>query len=151
MKLLASTTFRRDPAAVPAARKFVRTVLVSLDLTDDAQERLVLASAEACNNVVLHADCDTFTVTVSRDDRSCVIDVTDSGHGFYVPSSFEMPPANEVGRRGLALMQALVDRVRVASSPMGTAVMLSQALATSGAPAAANGTAAAVPGRAAAG
>ena len=149
MQLLASTTFRRDPTAVPAARKFVRTVLASLDLTDDAQERLVLAAAEACNNVVLHADCDTFTVTVSRDDRSCVIDVTDSGHGFYVPSSFDMPPASEVGRRGLALMQALVDRVRVASSPMGTAVMLCQALANSGA-AAANGTAAAaMPGRAA--
>lgn len=132
MNLLASTTFRRDPAAVPAARSFVRTTLLPLALSPDAQDRLVLAAAEACNNVVLHAECDSFTVSVSRDDRSCVIDISDSGHGFYVPASFDMPPASEVGRRGLALMQALVDRVQVASSPMGTVVMLAQALSSNG-------------------
>jgi anti-sigma regulatory factor (Ser/Thr protein kinase) len=133
MDLLASTRFRREPAAVPAARGFIRRVLVTLDMAPDSLDRLVLAAAEAFNNVVLHAECDYFTVSVSRDADACVIGVTDSGHGFFVPPSFEMPPATEVGRRGLALMHALVDRVQVASSPTGTAVMLAQALSTNGA------------------
>lgn len=102
-------------------------------MTSDSRERLVLAAAEACNNVVLHAACDSFTVSISQDDDTCVLGVTDSGHGFYVPGSFEMPPANDVGHRGLALMHALVDQMRVASSASGTAVLLSQKLSPNGA------------------
>jgi anti-sigma regulatory factor (Ser/Thr protein kinase) len=133
MDLLASTRFRREPAAVPAARAFVRRALARLEMSADARDRLVLAAAEAFNNVVLHAECDSFAVSISRDDVTCVVDVTDEGHGFYVPTSFDMPPASDVGHRGLAIMQALVDRVRVASSPTGTEVMLAQALSTNGA------------------
>jgi anti-sigma regulatory factor (Ser/Thr protein kinase) len=132
MELLVSTRFRREPVAVPAARAFVRRALAPLDLEAEARERLVLAAAEAFNNVVLHAECDSFTVSVSRDGDTCVLGVTDSGHGFYVPGSFEMPPANDVGHRGLALMQALVDELRVASSPTGTAVLLAQKLSGNG-------------------
>jgi anti-sigma regulatory factor (Ser/Thr protein kinase) len=133
METLASTTFRREPTAVPAARAFVLKTLVRLDMTPDARDSLVLAAAEACNNVVLHAECDSFVVSVSRDEHTCLVDITDSGHGFYVPASFDMPPASQVGRRGLAMMQALVDRVQVASSPTGTAVMLMQTLSSNGA------------------
>jgi anti-sigma regulatory factor (Ser/Thr protein kinase) len=132
MHLLASTRFRREPAAVPAARAFVRRVLTPLEMSADARDRLVLAAAEAFNNVVLHAECDSFAVSISRDDDTCVVDVSDEGHGFYVPTSFDMPPASDVGHRGLAIMQALVDRVRVASSPTGTEVMLAQALSGNG-------------------
>jgi anti-sigma regulatory factor (Ser/Thr protein kinase) len=132
MDLLASTRFRREPAAVPAARAFVRKAVSSLEMTVDARERLVLAAAEAFNNVVLHAECDSFAVSVSRDDHTCMVDISDTGHGFYVPASFDMPPASDVGNRGLAIMKALVDRVRVASSPTGTEVVLSQALSSNG-------------------
>jgi anti-sigma regulatory factor (Ser/Thr protein kinase) len=102
-------------------------------MSADARDRLVLAAAEAFNNVVLHAECDSFAVRISSDDDTCVIDVSDEGHGFYVPTSFDMPPTSDVGHRGLAIMQALVDRVRVASSPTGTEVMLAQALSGNGA------------------
>jgi anti-sigma regulatory factor (Ser/Thr protein kinase) len=133
MEMLASTRFRREPAAVPAARAFVRRVLLPLDMGSDARDRLVLAAAEAFNNVVLHAECDSFAVSISRDDGICVVDVTDTGPGFYVPSTFDMPPASDLGHRGLAIMQALVDRVRVSSSPTGTAVTLAQTLSSNGA------------------
>lgn len=133
MDLLASTRFRREPAAVPAARAFVRRALVRLDMAPDALDRLVLAAAEAINNVILHAECDAFAVSVSRDGEACVVDVIDSGAGFYVPRSFDMPPANDVGHRGLALMHALVDRVDVVSSSTGTVVVLAQTLSTNGA------------------
>ncbi len=101
-------------------------------MTSDARDRLVLAAAEAFNNVVLHAVCDSFAVSISRDDSICIVDVTDTGTGFYVPSTFDMPPASDVGHRGLAIMQALVDRVRVSSSPTGTAVTLAQTLSSNG-------------------
>lgn len=103
-----------------------------LDMNADALDRLVLAAAEAINNVVLHADGESFVVNISRDDSACVLSVTDSGPGFYVPASFDMPPANQVDHRGLALMQALVNHVHVASSPTGTAVVLVQALSSNG-------------------
>jgi serine/threonine-protein kinase RsbW len=129
MKLLASSTFRREPTAVPTARAFVTRSLGPLALSVEASERLVLAAAEAFNNVVLHAEGDSFAVTVAADGSSCTVSVTDSGGGFRAPRSRPaMPPAYEVGRRGLALMYALVDRVEVISTTSGTAVVLAQAL-----------------------
>jgi anti-sigma regulatory factor (Ser/Thr protein kinase) len=101
-------------------------------MTPEALDRMVLAAAEAFNNVILHAAGDWFSVTVSRDDGACVVEISDSGAGFYVPDTFEMPPSNDVAHRGLALMQALVDRVDVASSSTGTEVELVQRLSPNG-------------------
>jgi serine/threonine-protein kinase RsbW len=130
MTVLASSTFRREPAAVPSARAFVAQTLASLPLTLDVAERLVLAAAEACNNVVLHAEGDTFAVAVAVDDDDCSIHVTDAGGGFRAPRRRPaMPAADETGHRGLALMYALVDRVEVSSSAEGTDVVLVQQVA----------------------
>jgi anti-sigma regulatory factor (Ser/Thr protein kinase) len=137
MNLPASSTFRREPATVPSARAFVRTSLAGLALDEDAVDRLVLASAEAFNNVIFHAEGDEYSVTVSVAGASCSVAVTDDGSGFYAPSAPPpMPPAHEVGHRGLALMYALVDEVAVHSTPSGTAVVLHQALSANGASAA---------------
>jgi anti-sigma regulatory factor (Ser/Thr protein kinase) len=100
-----------------------------LTLTVDASERLVLAAAEAFNNVVLHAEGESFAVTVAVEGDACTVSVADSGHGFCAPTGRPaMPPANEVNSRGLALMYALVDKVEVVSTARGTAVVLAQAL-----------------------
>lgn len=129
MKLLASSTFRREPAAVPTARAFVTRTLAPLALPIEVSDRLVLAAAEAFNNVVLHASGDTFAVTVSVESGACTVRVADGGGGFTVPTTRPvMPPAHEVNHRGLALMYALVDRVDVVSTARGTAVVLAQAL-----------------------
>jgi len=130
MTVLASSTFRREPAAVPSARAFVAQTLAPLAFPVDVADRLVLAAAEACNNVVLHATGDTFAVAVTVDDDDCSIHVTDAGGGFRAPRRRPaMPAADETGHRGLALMYALVDRVEVASSAEGTAVVLVQRVA----------------------
>ena len=130
MTVLASSMFRREPAAVPSARAFVARTLGSLALTVDAAERLILATAEACNNVVLHAQGDSFAVAVALDDDGCSISVTDRGTGFRPPRRRPaMPSADETGHRGLALMYALVDHVEVSSGADGTAVLLVQRLA----------------------
>ena len=91
-------------------------------------ESLVLAVAEACNNAILHADGDDFTVTVAVEDGRAVVTVADQGAGFVPPSSPRMPGPFATGHRGLALMQALVDDVDVVSDAAGTTVMLAQTL-----------------------
>lgn len=129
MKLLASSTFRREPAAVPTARAFVTRTLGPLALSSEASDRLVLACAEAFNNVVLHASGESFAVTVAVESGACTVRVADGGNGFTVPSVRPvMPPAHEVNNRGLALMYALVERVDVVSTARGTAVVLAQPL-----------------------
>jgi anti-sigma regulatory factor (Ser/Thr protein kinase) len=130
-------TFSREAAAAPLARRFVRGA-VSAEVSDpDAIDRLVQAAGEAINNVIAHAAGPFFAVRVRvhvpdpvhLPDPVCVVGVIDSGRGFAVPSRIAMPGPLEEGRRGLALMQALVDRVDVASSAVGTVVTLTQRLA----------------------
>jgi len=129
MDVLASSTFRREPAAVPSARAFVTKSLESLALSVDAADRLVLAVAEACNNVVIHAGGESFGVAIALHERSCHVSVTDQGAGFFAPSGRPaMPSADETGHRGLALMYALVDSVDLVSTPHGTAVVLVMSL-----------------------
>jgi len=91
----------------------------------DVGESLVQAAAEACNNAILHAAGDTFTVTVDvQGSGVCTLTVSDVGHGFDPPEHARMPSPQAVGHRGLALMEALVDRVNVSSTPAGTTVVL---------------------------
>jgi anti-sigma regulatory factor (Ser/Thr protein kinase) len=133
MDVQTSTRFRRQPAAVPSARAFVDHVLRSAGLAPEVVDALVLAVAEACNNATLHAEGDTFTVTVTIDDSTCTLTVSDLGRGFRPPRRARMPSPDAVGQRGLALMEALVDHVDVSSSPAGTTVRLVHDLAASAA------------------
>ena len=126
MDLQVSTSFRRHTAAVPWARAYVDRALVSAGVPRQVVDRLVLAVAEACNNAILHADGDTFTVSVAVVDSTCTLTVSDLGRGFDPPPRARMPAPETVGQRGLALMEALVDRLEVTSSPTGTTVVLAQ-------------------------
>ena len=99
---------------------------VDRELTD----RLVLATAEACNNALIHSGCESYAVTVQLDDEACIITVSDSGAGFAVPEQIEMPEPDALSRRGLALMSALIDQVHVISNGAGTTVVLRQPLDT---------------------
>jgi serine/threonine-protein kinase RsbW len=119
-----SRRFRRQPTAVPTARAFVDHVLRSADVSPHVAETLVLAVAEACNNAILHAVGDTFTVTVGVEHSTCTVIVNDLGRGFHPPHHARMPSPQAIGHRGLALMEALVDHVDVSSSAAGTTVVL---------------------------
>lgn len=129
MNLQTSTRFRRKTAAVPSARAFVDDALRSASVPPDVADTLVLAVAEACNNAILHATGEAFGVSIVVTDTTCTIVVSDSGAGFVPPSRPEMPAPDATNHRGLALMQALVDRVDVLSGEHGTTVVLAQALA----------------------
>jgi serine/threonine-protein kinase RsbW len=95
-------------------------------------EQLVLAVAEACNNAILHAKGDEFTVSVVVDSGRALVTVADHGAGFVPPAHPTMPGPQATGRRGLALMQALVDDVDVVSDRAGTTVMLAQSFTPDG-------------------
>jgi anti-sigma regulatory factor (Ser/Thr protein kinase) len=128
MGVRTSTRFRRERAAVPSARAFVKLTLRSAGAADDTVERLELAAAEACNNVVFHASGPTFTVDVAIDDDRAVVRVTDEGGGFVPVQHPVMPPPLAIGKRGIPLMEALVERVDVSSGSDGTTVVLDQPL-----------------------
>jgi anti-sigma regulatory factor (Ser/Thr protein kinase) len=94
----------------------------------DIIDAMVLATAEACNNAILHAGGTAFTVTVGLDAGLATIAVTDHGSGFQPPSELAMPAPQATGRRGLAMMEALVDTVELTSGARGTTVVLTHSL-----------------------
>ena len=128
MSVRTSTRFRRERAAVPSARAFVTRTLRALGASDDTVERLELAVAEACNNVVFHATCPAFALDVAVDGDRAVVTVTDDGAGFVPRAHPAMPPPLALSRRGIPLMEALVERVEVSSGAGGTTVVLAQPL-----------------------
>jgi serine/threonine-protein kinase RsbW len=128
MDVRTSTRFRRERAAVPSARAFVRHALRSAAAPVDASERLELAVAEACNNAILHADGAAFSVSVVVEGGRAMVAVADTGAGFDPPRRPAMPGPHATGNRGLPLMRALVDQVEVSSNGGGTTVVLVQAL-----------------------
>ena len=122
-------TFRCRADTVPRVRAVVEAELRRNGMTGDLVDRIVLATAEACNNAILHSQSPSYVVTVDVADGVCTITVRDAGVGFSVPDRMEMPEPDAVSRRGLALMCVLVDEVSVNSNGVGTTVVLRQPLA----------------------
>lgn len=124
--------FQRRADTVPHVRGLVGRELSRHGADAEVVDRLVLASAEACNNAIMHSASATYMVTVDIDTSTCTITVSDDGRGFDVPERPMMPEPDAVGRRGLALMGALVEDVKVSSSTDGTIVVLRHTLSTNG-------------------
>jgi anti-sigma regulatory factor (Ser/Thr protein kinase) len=123
-----SHEFRSRADTVPRVRAVVGEELRRNGIKGDLLDRVVLASAEACNNAILHSDSPSYAVTVEIDGDECTVTVRDRGAGFEVPEQMEMPAPDALSQRGLALMCVLVDDVEVASSGDGTTVVLRQSL-----------------------
>lgn len=123
-----SQTFRCRADTVPRVRAVVEAELRRNGIDGELRERLILASAEACNNAILHSDSTSYDVSINVDDGACTVIVRDSGAGFDVPPQITMPAPDAVSQRGLALMTVLVDDVDVTSTDSGTTVVLRQAL-----------------------
>jgi serine/threonine-protein kinase RsbW len=128
MDVRTSTRLARERAAVPSARAFVRHALRSSDAPPETLDPLVLAVAEACNNAILHAAGEAFGVSLVVQGSQCTVTVSDAGSGFVPPERPRMPAPEAMSHRGLALMEALVDRVQVSSNAGGTTVVLEQSL-----------------------
>lgn len=123
-----SQTFRCRADTVPRVRAVVAEELRRNGIKGELLDRLVLASAEACNNAILHSESHTYDVSIAVDGSTCTVTVRDEGAGFDVPELMEMPAPDAVSQRGLALMCVLVDDVDVTSTDTGTTVVLRQSL-----------------------
>lgn len=117
----------RTRATVPETRALLERVLADHGGRHHEVEDLVLAVTEACANAVRHASgADDYRVEVCLDDESCTVEIRDTGRGFE-RHAVAMPSPDAERGRGLAMMDALVDRAEVRSAPgRGTLVRLTK-------------------------
>jgi serine/threonine-protein kinase RsbW len=129
--------FEREMLSVPVMRQVLGDTLRGVGINEDSVADILLATTEACTNVVLHAglSAEAYTVaaTVDGGAGACRVEVTDGGRGCHAPrgpAGRVSPPAAahpslaESGR-GFAIMRACVDAVTLRSAPgRGTRVVL---------------------------
>jgi serine/threonine-protein kinase RsbW len=104
-----------EAASVPISRQVLDGCLQTLGVTPETRTDIALALTEACANVILHAGPrDEYEVTAKAEDGQCVIEVVNTGDGTAtaVPAD-GMPPLNAEHGRGLKIMDAVVDNVRL--------------------------------------
>jgi serine/threonine-protein kinase RsbW len=108
----------RGVDSVPAVRRLLRCALTILHVDRQSGTDLEIALTEACANVVKHATgADQFEVHLDVAEDRCAIDVLDNGSGFD-PAAGDISPAADSERgRGLFLIKALSDNVRMHSAP----------------------------------
>ncbi|BCJ41783.1 hypothetical protein GCM10010168_74710 [Actinoplanes ianthinogenes] len=107
----------REVDSVPAVRRLLRCALTSLTVDRQAGTDLEIALTEACANVVKHATgAEAYEVRLDVAEDRCSIDVVDDGHGFD-PAGGTAPTADSERGRGLFLIRALAENVRMQSSP----------------------------------
>ncbi|MDQ4133163.1 MAG: ATP-binding protein [Actinomycetota bacterium] len=117
----------RDELSVPVVRHLVNHALEEVGVVNDDAYDVELALAEACANVLTHSGPgDAYDVSIEIGPELCEIRVIDLGHGYDFHSlSREMSDLHAESGRGIALMDALMDRVRFTSAPeRGTIVHL---------------------------
>ncbi|GAA3213432.1 ATP-binding protein [Dactylosporangium siamense] len=104
-----------------AVRAFVRRHALALGMSEARTEMLMLAVNELATNTVQHTTGGG-RVRVWTDAGHIVCDVVDQGP----PRTFQrqMPPADAVRGRGLAIVERVCDHVASVSGPDGTTVRL---------------------------
>jgi len=109
----------REAGSVPAVRRLLRSALAVLHVDHQTGDDLEIAISEACSNVIHHAGgTKSFEVHLEVADHHCAIDVRDEGSGFDpVEAGSESPGASSERGRGLFLIKALTENVRLQSSP----------------------------------
>ncbi|MFC3990266.1 ATP-binding protein [Actinoplanes siamensis] len=107
----------REVDSVPAVRRLLRCALTTLEVDREAGADLEIALSEACANVVKHAaGAEGFEVRLDVGEDHCSIDVVDNGSGFDLEAG-PTPTASSEHGRGLLLIRALAENVRMQSSP----------------------------------
>jgi len=109
----------READSVPAVRRLLRCALTILHVDRQSGADLEIALTEACANVVKHArGADKFEVRLDVAEDHCAIDVLDNGAGFDAGAVDDRSPTPDSERgRGLYLIKALSDNVRMHSTP----------------------------------
>ncbi len=118
MRMSVRLNLPREADSVPAVRRLLRCALAILKVDRQYGADLEIALTEACANVVKHAaGADKFEVRLDVADDHCAIDVLDNGAGIDAGAVATSPAASSERGRGLFLIQALSDNVRMHSTP----------------------------------
>jgi serine/threonine-protein kinase RsbW len=118
MRMTVRLALPREAGSVPAVRRLLRSALAVLHVDRTATDDLEIAITEACTNVVRHATgADTFEVCLDVAENRCSIDVTDDGPGFDPDAAAGTPSSSSENGRGLMLIKALSENVRMQSFP----------------------------------
>lgn len=130
MRVALSLRLPRDRLSVPVVRHLAEYALLEVGAhTSDAHD-VELALAEACANVLTHAGPgDVYDVDVLIGPYNCVIKVVDVGDGFDTSNLPRMSDSDAESGRGVGMMRAVMDEVRLTSEPeRGTVVQLVKSL-----------------------
>jgi serine/threonine-protein kinase RsbW len=119
MRMSVRLNLPREVDSVPAVRRLLRCALAIIKVDKQSGADLEIALTEACANVVKHAaGAEKFEVLLDVADDHCAIDVLDNGAGFDAAAMEADTPATDSERgRGLYLIRALSDNVRMQSTP----------------------------------
>ena len=119
MRMSVRLNLPREADSVPAVRRLLRCALSVLHVDRQSGTDLEIALTEACANVVKHArGADKFEVRLDVGEDHCAIDVLDNGAGFDAAAMDDRSPTADSERgRGLFLIKALSDNVRMHSTP----------------------------------
>jgi serine/threonine-protein kinase RsbW len=112
----------RDAASVPISRQVLDGCLETLGVTADTRTDIALALTEACANVVLHAGAaDEYEVMARASDDRCVIEVVNTGTApARMPAPSDPVPLTAEHGRGLKIIDALTDNMRLTGNGMMT-------------------------------
>jgi serine/threonine-protein kinase RsbW len=119
MKIEIALCLPRDAKTVALVRSVAMGSLDQLGVESSCVEDIRIALSEACSNVIQHAEGeDDYDVILKVQDDECSISIIDTGAGID-PDTLEreMPDVSSSGGRGMALMSALVDRVKFINQP----------------------------------
>jgi serine/threonine-protein kinase RsbW len=108
----------REAGSIPAVRRLLRCALAYQNVDHRSGYDLEIAITEACTNVVRHASgAEKFEVRLEVGEDRCAIDVQDDGDGFDPGTLGDSPEADSERGRGLFLIKALGENVRMQSVP----------------------------------
>lgn len=129
MNMRFSLALPREALSIPVIRRVVGDALRGLGVSDDCVDDVLVATSEACTNVVQHARATgKYEVTGQVDGGFCMMKIMDWGRGGPRPAPADRGALSESGR-GIAIMRALVDDLDIDSSPdRGTIVHLRKRL-----------------------
>jgi serine/threonine-protein kinase RsbW len=118
MRMSVRLSLPRDVDSVPAVRRLLRCALTMLHVDRESGADLEIALTEACANAVSHASgAESFEVRLDVGEDRCAIDVVDNGAGFDPDAAGASPAAHSERGRGLYLIKALAENVRMHSAP----------------------------------
>jgi serine/threonine-protein kinase RsbW len=119
----------RLPAALGLLRQELRKWLERRGVGRDDTVEIVLASSEACANAMEHPR-DVVRAAIEVDARARPREVEIVVRDFGSWTSPEAAPEADTRGRGLAMIRALMDDVKVVAGPHGTSVTMRRRLAS---------------------